>query len=197
MIIGVLSLQGDYFAHGEVLQRLGRRFIYVRNPAQLKQVDALIIPGGESTTIRKMAKENGLWELMRRFDGPMLGTCAGIIILASTIENPIEEGLGKLNINISRNAYGSQINSFATTGKILPDGKEMEMVFIRAPQIVKLGPDVEVVAEHKGQPVGVIQNKIMGLTFHPELSGNPALYEQFFSLGDIRSYRHHNQAGVP
>lgn len=186
MITGILSLQGDYFTHGRVLERLGHKYMYVKTPDELKQVDSLIIPGGESTTIRKLAEENGLWELLRHFDGPMLGTCAGIILLALKTENPTEENLGRLEITISRNAYGSQINSFSDKGILIPGGEEVEMVFIRAPRIADIGVEVEIIAEYNGEPVGVRQQNIIGLTFHPELSNDLSLYKQFFECGSIK-----------
>ena len=183
MTDGILALQGDYRAHGRILDKLGRKHIYVKKPAELEQVDSLIIPGGESTTIRKVAKENGLWEHLKRFDKPILGTCAGIILLADKAVNPYEETLGRLGITISRNAYGSQINSFVSTGNLSSIGKEIEMVFIRAPRIYDIGKGIEVFAEHSGEVVGVRSGNIIGLTFHPELADDTLIYEEFFRLG--------------
>jgi 5'-phosphate synthase pdxT subunit len=185
MVAGILSLQGDYIIHSRVLERLGRKYMYVKTPNELKQVDSLIIPGGESTAIKKLAKENGLWELLKHFNGPILGTCAGIILLASKIENSSEENLGRLDITISRNAYGSQINSFSDKGKLLPGGEELEMVFIRAPRITDIRADVEVIAEYNGEPVGIRQENVMGFTFHPELSDDLFLFREFFKCGSV------------
>lgn len=186
MPAGILSLQGDYFIHSRIIKSLGRRYLYVKTPDELRQVNSLIIPGGESTTIKKLAKENGLWELLRQFDGPILGTCAGIILLALKSKNPTEENLGRLNITIMRNAYGSQINSFSDTGRLLPGGEKVEMVFIRAPRIVDVGTEVEVIAKYNGEPVGVRQHNIIGFTFHPELSSDLSLYEQFFKWSSTK-----------
>jgi 5'-phosphate synthase pdxT subunit len=180
--IGILALQGDYFEHGRVLKKLGRKFIYVKTPEELAEVGSLILPGGESTTMRKLAKENRLWEKLKRFRGPILGTCAGIILVAKEIINPSEESLGLLDVTIARNAYGSQINSITASGTYIPKKKIIEMVFIRAPQISRIGERCEIIAEYQGQPVGVQQGNIIGLTFHPELSRNYDLIERFLAL---------------
>jgi len=182
MITGILALQGDYFAHGRVLDKLGRKYLYVRNPADLAKSDRLIIPGGESTTIRKLAKTIGLWDALKKYDRPIMGTCTGIILLAKKIENPPEEALGKLDITISRNAYGSQIDSFTASGEYLLEKRTIEMVFIRAPKITAVGKDVEIIAKQNGDTVGVVQSNLLGLTFHPELSDYTTLHELFLSL---------------
>jgi 5'-phosphate synthase pdxT subunit len=182
--IGILALQGDYFAHGRVFKKLGRKFIYVKTPTEFTQINSLIIPGGESTTMRKLAKENNLWDLIKGFQGPILGTCAGIILLAKEIVNPAEEGLGLLDVTITRNAYGAQINSFTAVGKYLPENRPSDMVFIRAPHISRIGSGVEVIAEYEGRPVGVRQGKIIGLTFHPELTNDYSIIKLFLILLD-------------
>lgn len=182
MTTGILALQGDYFAHGRVLERLGQKYLYIKNPQDLAQSDRLIIPGGESTTMRKLAKAIGLWNEMESFKGPMMGTCTGIILLAKKIEDPPEEALAKLDITISRNAYGSQINSFCADGDYLPDKRKIEMVFIRAPKITAVGKNVEVIAKLNGEPVGVRQKNVLGLTFHPELSDYVTLHELFLGM---------------
>ena len=170
MTHGILALQGDYFAHGRVYDKLGFKYLYVKTPEQFDQVDSLIIPGGESTTVRKLAKTIGLWDKLKAFDRPIMGTCTGIILLANKIERPPEEGLGLMDITVQRNAYGSQVNSFVTEGDYLPENKKVEMVFIRAPRISSMGKDVEVIASLDGEPVGIRQGNRIGLTFHPELS---------------------------
>lgn len=180
--IGILALQGDYFEHGRVLKKLGRKFIYVKTPEELAQVGSLILPGGESTTMRKLAKENKLWDKLKKFKGPMFGTCAGIILLAKEITGPSEESLGLLDVTIARNAYGSQVNSFTDMGRYIQKKKLIEMVFIRAPRILRVGERCEIIAEYQGQPVGVQQGKLIGLTFHPEISRNYDLIERFLSL---------------
>ncbi len=181
-LVGILALQGDFHAHERVLRKLGLKCAFVKTPSQLSEADLLIIPGGESTTISRLARENGLWEAIDRFERPIMGTCAGVILLASKIENPAIEGLGKLNIRIMRNAYGSQYSSFAATGVFDLSNKAIEMVFIRAPRILEIGPDVEVVASLDKQPVGVRRKNILGLTFHPELAKDATVYRDFLSL---------------
>jgi len=182
MTDGILALQGDYFAHGRVLDKLGRKYIYVKTLDELSSVDTLIIPGGESTTIRKLAQISQLWEPLKKFDKPIMGTCAGIILLAKKIINPSEETLGLLDITISRNAYGSQINSFVSKGTLTRYNKQVELVFIRAPKITHIGDGVQIIAEHNGEPVAVEKDNIIGLTYHPELADDTTVYEHFYGL---------------
>lgn len=182
MIHGILAIQGDYYAHGRVYDKLGLKYIYIKTPRELEQVDSLIIPGGESTTVSKLSRSIGMWEDLKKFNRPVLGTCTGIILMAGKIENPPEKGLGLLDITILRNAYGSQINSFTDTGHYLPDNREIEMVFIRAPKIKDIGDGVEIIAELKGEPVGVRQGKRIGLAFHPELSDYDIFHELLTGL---------------
>ncbi len=189
MIDGILALQGDYFAHGRVLDKLGRKYVYVKTPDQLNRVDTLIIPGGESTTIRKLALANRLWEPLKNFNKPILGTCAGIILLAKKVINPLEETLHRLDITISRNAYGSQINSFVSEGKLTQYNKQVELVFIRAPRITHIGDGVQIIAEHNGEPVAVEQGNIIGLTYHPELADDTTVYEHFYGLKKFKEVR--------
>ncbi len=170
MTHGILALQGDYYAHGRVYDKLGLKYLYVKKPDELERVDTLVIPGGESTTIRKLARSIGLWDMLKEFDRPMMGTCTGIILMAHEIENDDEETLDHLDITVSRNAYGSQINSATQTGIYLPDNNEIEMVFIRAPRIIETGDRADVIARYQGETVAVRQGNKIGLTFHPELS---------------------------
>lgn len=181
-MIGILALQGDYFAHGRVLDKLGRKYIYVKTPDELALVGSLILPGGESTTMRKLAKANGLWGKLKAFHGPIMGTCAGLILLAKKIENPPEESLGLLDVSIARNGYGSQINSFTAQCAYIPSLKKIEAVFIRAPRIISIGSDVETIVKLNEEPIGVRQNNIIALTFHPELTDDSTLHELFVDL---------------
>jgi len=181
-MIGILALQGDYFAHGRVLDKLGHEYIYVKTTAELALVGSLIIPGGESTTMRKLAKANGLWDSLKAFKGPILGTCAGLILLARKITNPPEESLNLIDVEICRNGYGSQINSFTAQSDYLPASKKMEAVFIRAPRIISIGSGAEVIVTLKEEPVGVRQNNIIGLTFHPELTADTTLHGLFLDV---------------
>ncbi len=184
MTIGVLAIQGDYEAHGRVLEGLGAKVMYVRKPEQLDSVDALVIPGGESTTFLKLLEQKGFFEKLGQFVKikPALGTCAGAILLAKEVEGPSQASLGALDICIRRNAYGRQLESSIRQGETKLGGGPMEMVFIRAPKIEKVGKEVEVLASENGDPVLVRQGKIMAATFHPELSGDIRVHQAFLQL---------------
>jgi len=184
MKVGVLAIQGDFDAHRRRLEQLGAEVVLVKKPEQLDSVDALIIPGGESTTFLKFLEKGGFLEKLREFVGtkPAFGTCAGAILLASSVENPPQAGLGALDISIRRNAYGRQFDSFIGQGETQLPGGPLEMVFIRAPKIERVGPSVEVLAREKNDPVLVRQGKIMAATFHPELSGDTRVHAEFLKL---------------
>src|SRR6516162_10213850 len=196
MRIGVLGLQGDFDAHRRRLEELGAEVVLAKKPEQLDQIDGLIIPGGESGTFLKLLGEKG-FEKLKDFvkAKPTFGTCAGAILLASEIENPPQAGLGALDIRIRRNAYGRQIDSSIREGKFVedlnrdlrwepnaPGGLPLEMVFIRAPKIVRVGEGVEVLATEGSDPVAVRQGKAMAATFHPELSDDPRVHQAFLDL---------------
>ena len=184
MRIGVLAIQGDYDAHRRRLEQLGAQTLLVKKPEQLDAVDALVIPGGESTTFLKFLEQGGFLEKLRDFvrAKPAFGTCAGAILLAQEVENPPQPSLGVLDVRIRRNAYGRQLESsirFGTTGL----GEEpLEMVFIRAPRIERVGAGVEVLARADDDPVLVRQGKIMASTFHPELSPDTRVHAAFLDL---------------
>src|SRR4051812_6456781 len=187
MTVGVLAIQGDFEAHARVLEALGAPVRFVRKPEQLDEVDALIIPGGESTTFLNFLAEHGFLEKLREFvrAKPTFGTCAGAILLAKDVENPSQESLAALDIAVRRNAYGRQNESFVADvqTKLGP----MEMVFIRAPKITRVGNGVEVLATEKNDPVLVRQGKIMAATFHPELSEGTRVHEEFLKMArDVR-----------
>lgn len=184
MTIGVLAIQGDYEAHKAVLERLGAEVALVRKPEQLDAIDAIVIPGGESSTFLNFLTERGFLDKLRDFvsSKPAFGTCAGAILLAKEVENPPQISLGALDIRIRRNAYGRQIDSSIREEKTRLGGKPLEMVFIRAPQIVDAGKDVEVLASAGGNPVLVRQGKVMACTFHPELSQDTRVHEEFLKL---------------
>jgi len=184
MTIGVLAIQGDYEAHGRVLEKLGATVIYVRKPEQLDAVDALVIPGGESTTFLKFLEQKGFFEKLGQFvkSKPALGTCAGAILLAKEVEGPSQPSLGALDIRVRRNAYGRQLESSIRQAETKLAGGPMEMVFIRAPKIERVGKDVEVLASEDGDPVLVRQGKIMASTFHPELSSDSRVHQAFLQL---------------
>ena len=184
MNIGVLAIQGDYEAHKAVLERLGATVVLVRKPEQLDVIDAIVIPGGESSTFLNFLVERGFLEKLRAFVSakPTFGTCAGAILLAKEVENPPQPSLGALDIRVRRNAYGRQIDSSIREQQTILGGRPLEMVFIRAPKIVSTGKDVEVLAENSGDPVLVRQGRIMAATFHPELSSDTRVHEEFLKL---------------
>lgn len=184
MTVGVLAIQGDYEAHKAVLERLGAEVALVRKPEQLDAVDAIVIPGGESSTFLNFLAEHGFLEKLRDFVStkPTFGTCAGAILLAKEVENPPQQSLGALDIRIRRNAYGRQIDSSIREARTKLGEKPLEMVFIRAPRITATGRDVEVLASKDGDPVLVRQGKIMAATFHPELSNDTRVHEEFLKL---------------
>jgi 5'-phosphate synthase pdxT subunit len=181
MTIGVLALQGDFDAHRKRLEELGASVVLVRKPEQLDEVDGLVIPGGESSTFLKLLGAEG-FEKLKEFVRvkPTFGTCAGAILLANEVENPKQEGLGVLDVRIRRNAYGRQLESSIREGKLgaLP----IEMVFIRAPKIERVGPGVEVMATEGSDPVAVRQGRIMAATFHPELGEDTRVHKAFLDL---------------
>jgi 5'-phosphate synthase pdxT subunit len=183
MNIGVLALQGDFDAHRQVLERLGEEPVMVRRPEQLRDLDGLIIPGGESSTFLKLLGEAGFEELKQFVTTkPVFGTCAGAIMLAREVENPAQKGAGAIDIRVRRNAYGRQIESTILTDACLLPGGAMEMVYIRAPRIEETGPGVEVLATRDGHPVLVRQGKVLAATFHPELTGDTRVHEEFLKL---------------
>jgi pyridoxal 5'-phosphate synthase pdxT subunit len=187
MTIGVLALQGDFDAHRKRLEELGAKVVLVRKPEQFDEIDGLVIPGGESSTFLKLLGEAG-FEKLKQFVRvkPTFGTCAGAILLADEVENPKQKGLGALHIKIRRNAYGRQLDSSIREGSFR--GEPIEMVFIRAPKIEKIGPAVEVLATEGKDPVVVQQGSVMAATFHPELSPDPRVHQAFLEL--IRTAQH-------
>lgn len=184
MTIGVLAIQGDFDAHRRRLEQLGAQTLLVKKPEQLDAVDALVIPGGESTTFLKFLEQDGFLEKLRDFvrTKPAFGTCAGAILLAQEVENPPQPSLGALDMRIRRNAYGRQLESSIRFGKTQLGEEPLEMVFIRAPRIERVGAGVEVLASAGDDPVLVRQGKIMAATFHPELSEDTRVHAAFLNL---------------
>ena len=184
MTIGVLAIQGDFDAHRRRLEQLGAHTLLVKKPEQLDSVDALVIPGGESTTFLKFLERGGFLEKLRDFvrAKPAFGTCAGAILLAREVENPPQASLGALDVRIRRNAYGRQLESSIRFGKTRLGDEPLEMVFIRAPRIERVGQGVEVLATDGDEPVLVRQGKIMAATFHPELSEDTRVHAAFLEL---------------
>ncbi|HZI58159.1 MAG TPA: pyridoxal 5'-phosphate synthase glutaminase subunit PdxT [Verrucomicrobiae bacterium] len=184
MKIGVLAIQGDYEAHKARLEQLGAKVTLVRKPEQLNAIDGIVIPGGESSTFLNFLAERGFLEKLRDFvrTKPTFGTCAGAILLAHQVENPPQQSLDALDIRIRRNAYGRQIDSSIREVRSKLGDTPLEMVFIRAPKIMHTGKGVEVLATSGGDPVLVRQGKIMAATFHPELSEDTRVHQEFLKM---------------
>jgi len=185
--VGVLALQGDFAAHAAALDHAGAEAVLVREPEQLADLDGLILPGGESTTMLKLLRYEGLMDTLAGFGRrkPLFGTCAGAILMAREVSSPAQESLGLMDIGVERNAYGRQIDSRVT--EIAPDpdferrtapGK-LEAVFIRAPIIRRVGEDAKVLARYQGDPVLVEQGRHLVATFHPELTSDLRVHELF------------------
>jgi pyridoxal 5'-phosphate synthase pdxT subunit len=183
MKIGILALQGDFAAHSKRLSELGAEPILVLKPEQLDDIDGLIIPGGESSVFLNLLGERGFKKLSEFVRAkPTFGTCAGCILLAREIENPPQKGVGALDITVRRNAYGRQIDSAILEGPTQLEGGPLEQVYIRAPRIERVGPEVEVLAQRDGYPVLVRQGKLLAATFHPELSPDTRVHAEFLRL---------------
>ena len=180
--VGVLALQGDFAAHAEVLEQLGRRALAVRTVEDLAASGALIIPGGESSTISMLMQSSGLFRaLAERVSAgmPIFGTCAGMILVAREVLDgrPDQSSLGAIDVAVRRNAYGRQVDSFEA--ELNWSGGRFRAVFIRAPRVESIGPEVEVLAEHAGHPVLLRQGNVLVASFHPELTGDPAVHRYF------------------
>ncbi|HUK31784.1 MAG TPA: pyridoxal 5'-phosphate synthase glutaminase subunit PdxT [Candidatus Acidoferrum sp.] len=183
--IGVLAVQGDYEAHGEALKRTGAEVAFVRTIAGMAGVRALVLPGGESTTQLQFLREEGLDKAITEFaksGGPILATCAGAILMAREVRNPPQESLALADIVVARNAYGRQLASEVREGPSKLNGHPLEMVFIRAPIIEKMGHSVEVLAKSEGNPVLVRQGNMIIATFHPELTSDLTVHEYLLKL---------------
>jgi 5'-phosphate synthase pdxT subunit len=177
MKAGVLALQGDFREHAAMFAEAGATPVLVRTPDDLASVDCLSIPGGESTAIGKLAVAYGLVEPIRDRAGegmPVFGTCAGMILMARRVEGG-EPLLSLLDVQVRRNAYGRQVDSFETDVDVRGVGP-VRAVFIRAPQVESVGTEVEVLAEHDGRPVVVRQGSLLAAAFHPEMAGDPRLH---------------------
>ncbi|HEX9712700.1 MAG TPA: pyridoxal 5'-phosphate synthase glutaminase subunit PdxT [Actinomycetota bacterium] len=181
MKVGVLALQGDFEAHAGILSRIGAQPVEVRTTEELESADALVIPGGESTTIRKLATAFELLEpVAARISGgmPVLGTCAGLIACAREIADGDPAIWPVADVTVRRNAYGRQVQSFEADVDVAGVGV-MRAVFIRAPRIERVGAGVEVLAQHRGEPVVVRQGPVLLAAFHPELTGDARLHDLF------------------
>ena len=183
MKIGVLALQGDFEAHRRRLEELGAEVVLVRNPGDFERLDGLVIPGGESSAFLKLLGKQTFQKLNEFVHSkPTFGTCAGAIMLAREVENPGQPGLNAIDISIRRNAYGRQIDSTIVKAATALGSEPLEMVFIRAPRIESVGKDVEVLARRGDDPVLVRQGRVMAATFHPELSRDQRVHQEFLKL---------------
>jgi pyridoxal 5'-phosphate synthase pdxT subunit len=174
-MIGVLAVQGNFREHAAMLRRVGAEAVEVRKPEQLAELDGLIVPGGESTAIARLVRLYGLEEAIRSFERPMLGTCAGMILLD-------RRHLGLLDLAVARNAYGRQVASFEADLELLGEKEPLRGVFIRAPRVEETGPGVEVLAELDGEPVLLREGRIIVAAFHPELTDDTRVHERFLDL---------------
>jgi pyridoxal 5'-phosphate synthase pdxT subunit len=184
MRIGVLALQGDFALHAKALEKCGVEAVEVRKPIELDEVDGLIMPGGESTTLLKLMDAWHFPPALEKFHSagkPIFGTCAGLILLAREVENPKQFSLGLIDVTVERNAYGRQRESFEASGTLRLEDRpaQLEMVFIRAPRIKRVGPGVEVLAEHGGEAVMARQDRVLVATFHPELTDSTVVHRYF------------------
>ena len=185
--IGVLAIQGDFREHGLMLDSIGQNWDEIRLPDQLNDLDGLIIPGGESTTIVQLIDTYNLRMPIQRLASNGLaiwGTCAGMIVVAKTLSDKKPVPLGLMDITVSRNAFGRQIDSFETTVSVTGiKGEPIHAVFIRAPQILNMGPNVDILSTlENGNPVTVRENKILATSFHPELTEDTRMHELFVSI---------------
>jgi pyridoxal 5'-phosphate synthase pdxT subunit len=183
--VGILAVQGDFEAHAATLARLGVEYVFVRTPRDLERVSAVILPGGESTTQWKFLVEEGLDKCLLAHaarGGAIFGTCAGAILLAREVHNPAQQSLGLADITVIRNGYGRQLASEVRHGATAISAQPIEMVFIRAPIIERVGPEVLVLAKSDGQPVLIRQGHILIATFHPELTSDITVHEYFLRM---------------
>jgi 5'-phosphate synthase pdxT subunit len=182
--IGILAVQGDVREHASLLRGLGADVIEVRTPDALAASDGLVIPGGESTAIGRLIRLSGLEEPLRRFDRPILGTCAGMILLAREAVDgvPGQPLLGRIDLVVRRNGYGRQLASFEADLMLAGEADPLHGIFIRAPRIVESGPGVEVLASLDGDPVLVREGVVLAAAFHPELTADTRIHERFLAL---------------
>jgi pyridoxal 5'-phosphate synthase pdxT subunit len=178
--IGVLALQGNFREHAAMLRRLGGEAVEVRKPEELEDLDGLVIPGGESTTFMRLMRLYGLDAAVREFGGPVLGTCAGMIVLD---RNHLEA----VDLEVDRNAYGRQVASFEADLALAGEERPLRGVFIRAPRVRDAGPDVEVLAELEGEPVLLRQGRFIVASFHPELTDDTRVHELFLAAVEEES----------
>ena len=182
--IGVLALQGAFEIHARRLAELGAIATLVRRPDELATLDALVIPGGESTTFLKHLEREGFYDTLNTFvhTKPVFGTCAGCILLAKEVTNPPQASFGVLDITVERNAYGRQNDSAIITADTALPGGPLEMVFIRAPRITRAGPSIDTLASRDGSPTLVRHDHLLAATFHPELTDDSRVHQLFLTI---------------
>jgi 5'-phosphate synthase pdxT subunit len=188
--IGVLALQGAFEVHARRLAELGATTSLIRKPEELAALDALVIPGGESTTFLKHLERSGFYDTLDTFvhTKPVFGTCAGCILLAKEVTNPPQASFGVLDIAVERNAYGRQNDSAILTSQTSLPGGPLEMVFIRAPRITRVGISVETLAARDGSPTLIRQGRLLAATFHPELTDDSRVHQLFLDI--VREAKH-------
>lgn len=187
--VGVLALQGAFEVHAKRLAELGARSRLIRKPGDLEELDGLVLPGGESTTFLKHLERTGFYDRLDQFvrERPTFGTCAGCILLAREVLNPSQRSIGVLDITVERNAYGRQNDSVILTEPTALGPEPMEMVFIRAPRISRVGQGIETLATRDGFPTLIRQGHLLAATFHPELSEDRRVHSFFLDV--VRSHR--------
>jgi len=187
--IGVLAIQGNFAAHARALEAVGAEAVEVRKPEELRGLDGLIIPGGESTTILKFLERGDFFAQLQKFvaEKPTFGTCAGCILLAKDVQKPAQKSLGLLDVTVERNAYGRQNDSVILNEETKLPGGPLEMVYIRAPRIAHAAPGVEVLAKRDGDPALVREGHLMAATFHPEMSADTRVHRLFVDL--VRAHK--------
>lgn len=182
MKIGILALQGGYAAHARMLKQLGVTPHHVRTAAELADIDALILPGGESSVALKLLQESDLFHAIQtraQAGMPCFGTCAGAILLAKTVLSPSQASLGLMDTTVERNSYGRQLDSRIVYGHCTLKTEPLEIFFIRAPRFIQLAPTVTVIADYEGEPVCVAQHPHLAASFHPELTHDTTLHRYF------------------
>lgn len=183
MTVGILAIQGAFIEHSKMLDMLNVKSKWVKSVSDLEGIDGIILPGGESTAMSKQMQENGLLQALSKkiHDGlPALGTCAGLILMAKSVENDSLPTLKVMDIHVKRNAYGRQLGSFKCNTNIpLISKEDIELVFIRAPYIQTVSEGVEILHVHEGKIVAAKQNHMIALAFHPELTENPCFHRYF------------------
>ncbi|MGD0347330.1 MAG: pyridoxal 5'-phosphate synthase glutaminase subunit PdxT [Terracidiphilus sp.] len=196
IVIGVLALQGDYEAHARAFANAGARTMLVRKPEELKGLDGLVLPGGESTTMLKFLEKHGFFDALGKFISttPCFATCAGCILVAREVLHPKQRSLGALDATVERNAYGRQIDSTILTLPTELPGGPLEMVFIRSPRISRVGPGVKVLAQRDGFPVLVRQGHLLVATFHPEMTSDTRVQQLFLEM--VRRHKKRSRQNI-